>query len=58
MTQLTFQACIFSGVVCSECGAAFDNGQLHPTVVSLPGRHAIKSRNFRPWEKLCFFCRI
>ena len=30
MTQLTFQACIFSGVVCSECGAAFDNVDMKP----------------------------
>jgi hypothetical protein len=30
MSQLIFQACIFSGVVCGSCGAAFDNGNMNP----------------------------
>ena len=30
MEQLTFQACIFSGVVCNKCGVAIDNGDMGP----------------------------
>ena len=30
MSQLTFQACVFSGVVCGSCGAAFDNVNMYP----------------------------
>jgi hypothetical protein len=31
MAQLTFKACIFSGIVCNECGTALDNGNMKPT---------------------------
>jgi hypothetical protein len=30
MCRLTFQACIFSGFVCSTCGVALDALQLRP----------------------------
>ena len=30
MSHLSFQACIFSGVVCTACGTALDNVQLAP----------------------------
>ena len=38
MSQLTFQACIFSGVVCYECGAAFDNVNMNPAKLRQHGR--------------------
>ena len=31
MSQLTFQACIFNGAICSACGVALDNAQMRPS---------------------------
>ena len=31
MSQLTFQACIFNGAICSACGTALDNVQMRPS---------------------------
>ena len=31
MSQLTFQACVFSGVICSACRVALDNVQMRPS---------------------------
>jgi hypothetical protein len=31
MTQLTFNACIFSGIVCNECRTALDNVNMRPS---------------------------
>ena len=31
MSQLTFQACIFNGVICSVCRGALDNVQMRPS---------------------------